>query len=136
MKALVSEAALPRGAASPEIVDLIAPDWERSEVVLSVLEPRPWTGGAEQVRQHEDKLNNYFAYVLDGFLVRQYPAYADLAVRIRVDCVAPPGEAERPFFQAAGRFAAAHGIAFEVRVVDDPFGPEAGGRAAWETVPG
>lgn len=118
----------PRGAHNPRIVDLIARDPERDEVVLAILEPRPWDGSDERLRQLEDKLNAYFGYVLDGFLVRDYPAYRDLPVCVRLDCVEEPGEAERPFMAAAARFCSAHGLRFAVRVVDDPFAE----KAPWE----
>lgn len=118
----------PRGAHNPRIVDLIALDPGRDEVVLAILEPRPWDGTDGRLLQLEDKLNAYFGYVLDGFLVRDYPGYQDLPVCVRLDCVEEPGEAERPFLAAAARFCSAHGLRFAVRVVDDPFAK----RAPWE----
>lgn len=120
----------PRGAHNPRIVDLIVRDPERDEVVLAILEPRPWDGSEARLRQLEDKLNAYFGYVLDGFLARDYPDYAELPVCVRLDCVEEPGEPERPFMAAASRFCAAHGLRFAVRVVDDPFGR----KAPWEEV--
>ncbi len=111
----------PRGVENPRIVDLITHDRERDEVVLAILEGRPWSGGEEQLQQLEDKLNAYFGYVLDGFLVRDYPQYLGVPVVIRLDCAAEPGAAERPFLGAAAHFSAANGLRFEVNVVDDPF---------------
>jgi Family of unknown function (DUF6572) len=122
----------PRGVENPKIVDLVSADPESGEVVLAILEGRPWTGGEEQLRQLEDKLNAYFGYVLDGFLVRDYPDYEGMPVAIRLDCVAEPGPAERPFLGAAAHFSAAHGLRFEVRVVADPFAK----KAPWEAAPG
>lgn len=118
----------PRGAHNPRIVDLIARDPERDEVVLAIFEPRPWDGSRRRLLQLEDKLNSYFGYVLDGFLAREYPDYDGMPVCIRLDCIEEPGEAEKPFMAAAARFSAAHGLRFEVRVVDDPFAR----RAPWE----
>ncbi|MEM7050018.1 MAG: DUF6572 domain-containing protein [Acidobacteriota bacterium] len=118
-----------RGVENPRIIDLLAFEEERGEVVLSILEGRPWALDSHaQLEQLEDKLNSYFNYVLDGFLAKEYPDYEDLPVCIRLDCVAAPGEAERPFLEAATRFCAAEGLRFEVRVVDDPFAR----RGDWE----
>ena len=117
-----------RGVENSRIVDLVSHDRERDEVVLAILEARPWSGDEDQLRQLEDKLNAYFGYVLDGFLVRDYPQYEGVAVVIRLDCVAEPGVAERPFLGAAAHFSAAHGLRFEVRVVADPFAE----KAPWE----
>lgn len=110
------------------MVDLITTDPARGEVVLAILEPRPWDGSDERLRQLEDKLNAYFGYVLDGFLARDYPDYDGMPVCVRLDCVAEPGEAERPFMAAAARFCAAHGLRFAVEVVADPFAR----KAPWE----
>lgn len=117
-----------RGVENAKIVDLITVDPGSGEVVLAILEGRPWTGDEEQLRQLEDKLNAYFGYVLDGFLVRDYPDYEGRPVAIRLDCVAEPGPTERPFLGAAAHFSAAHGLRFEVRVVADPFAR----KGAWE----
>jgi len=112
----------PRGVENPRIVDLIAPDPVEGEVVLAILEGRLWTGGRAQLEQHEEKLNSYFAYVLDGHLAKQYPQYRDLPVRIELRCAEAPGEPERPFLAAAARFAASQGMRFVVEVDPDPFG--------------
>lgn len=120
----------PRGVENPRIVDLIAPDPAEGEVVLVILEGRLWTGGRAQLAEHEEKLNSYFAYVLDGHLATQYPQYADMPVRIELRCADVPGEAEKPFFAAAAKFAESQGMRLVVEVDPDPFGRH---RAPWES---
>ena len=112
-----------RGVENPRVVDLILPDPERGEVVLKILEPRPWGSDPRQLHQLEDKLNAYFGYVLDGFLVEQYPQYEGVNVRIQLECAEPPGDFEREFLDAAMFFSARHDVRLVVRVVDDPLGP-------------
>lgn len=118
-----------RGVENPRIVDLISPDRDRGEVVLKILEPRPWGSDPRQLHQLEDKLNSYFSYVLDGFLAEQYPDYREMPVHIQLECAGVPGEGEQDFLAAARGFAARHGIRFTIEVVDDPLG----GPAPWET---
>jgi hypothetical protein len=118
-----------RGVENPRIVDLVTEDTGRGEVVLAVLEPRRWTGGAKQLGEHEEKLNAYFSYVLDGHLVRQYPRYTDMPVRIELRCAEEPGPSERPFLAAVTRFCAENGLRFAVQVTHDPLG----GSAPWES---
>ena len=118
-----------RGVENPRIVDLISEDTERGEVVLALMEPRRWSGGRQQLDQHEEKLNAYFGYVLDGHLARQYPQYLDMPVRIELRCAEEPGDGERPFLAAVSRFCAENGLRFAVRVTPDPLG----GEAPWET---
>jgi len=116
-----------RGVENPRIVDLIREDEERGEVVLVVAEPRRWTGGRQQLGEHEEKLNAYFEYVLGGHLAKQYPQYVDMPVRIELWCVEEPGEAERPFLAAVARFCAENGLKFAVKVTPEPLST-----APWE----
>jgi len=117
-----------RGVANPRIIDLVAADPETGEVVLKIFEPRPWGAVDRQLHQLEDKLNAYFGYVLDGFLAEQYPQYRDRPVRILLECVAEPGDGERPFLEAAASFAETHGLGFGVETVAEP----RHWRAPWE----
>jgi hypothetical protein len=105
-----------RGVHNPRVVDLIHLDSERDEVVLLMLEERPWGTLPEQLRQLEAKFNSYLAYVLDGHMVKQYPQYAGKRVCVRLDCAAPPGEGERAMLTAMGNFAASENLSFEVNV--------------------
>lgn len=119
-----------RGVENPRVVDLIAADRRSGEIVLSLLEPRPWHGGREQLEQHDEKLDAYFVYVLDGHLARDYPEYRGMPARIELVCAEEPGDAERPFLAAVSRAAAENGLRFVVRVDPDPFRR----RAPWEEV--
>jgi len=87
-------------------------------VVLKIFEPRPWGAVDGQLHQLEDKLNAYFNYILDGFLVQQYPRYRDLPVRVHLECVEEPDDGETPFLVAASRFAEAHGLRFTWKQVE------------------
>jgi hypothetical protein len=127
----LSEAYERRGAHNPRIVDLVTSDPETGEVVLAVLEARPWSGGRRQLEEHEEKLDSYFGYVLDGHLARDYPLYRDLPVRLELVCAEEPGEEQRPFLAAVARFAVEHGLRFVIRVDPDPLG----GPAPWEQGP-
>jgi hypothetical protein len=111
------EAREPRGVHNPRVVDLIRHDVERDSVELLMLEERPWGAVPEQLRQLEEKFNRYLGYVLDGFLAQQYPQYRGKPVRFRLDCAAPPGDAERKLLEAMKRFAAGQDIDFEVNVI-------------------
>ena len=107
----------PRGVHNPRVVDLIELDRETGEVVLVMLEERPWGSDPAQLRQLEAKLNSYLSYVLDGFLSRHYPEYEGRSVRFELHCAAPPRDEERPFLTAARNFAAGEGIGFAVAAI-------------------
>ena len=112
-------AAEPRGVFNPRVVDLVSWDAEREEVLLTMLEVRPWESDEEQLRQLEDKFNAYLSYVLDGHMVQQYPEYEGCRVRFELECASSPREDERPFLTAMGNFAAAEQIEFVVTVTAD-----------------
>jgi len=115
----MSEPIEERGVQNPRVVDLISQDGETGEVVLTMLELRPWGSAPDQIRQVEDKFNSYLGYVLAGYLEREYPQYAGLPVVFRLDCAQAPGPQERAFLAAATRFAAGEKIRFVVRVPED-----------------
>jgi hypothetical protein len=104
------------GVQNPQLMDLITVDPASGDVVLVMMERRHWGESPLQLRQMEEKINRYLAFVLDGFLVQQHPKFLDKPVRIRLDCAeAPQGEAVR-FLEAATQAIAAEGLTFEVKV--------------------
>ena len=110
----------PRGVFNPHVVDLISYDEGSAEVVLLMIEERPWNGGETQIREVEAKFNAYLEYVLGGHMVKQYPDYEGKAVRFQLDCVENPPSEWRNFFTAMTNFAAAEDIRVVVSVVQQP----------------
>ena len=106
---------LKRGVENPAVVDLIDWDAGSSEVVLTVIEERPWGSHAEQLPQLQEKLNSYLDYVLDGFMAEDYPEYGQKPVRFELDCAAEPGAAEQGFLNAFRNFASTQSIRFVVK---------------------
>ena len=106
----------PRGVHNPRVIDLITPDESSGEVVLVMLEERPWQSDPEQLRQLEAKFNAYLEYALGGHLVKQYPEYADRPVRVQLECAENPRPADGAFFTAMANFAAGENIRFIVAV--------------------
>ena len=106
----------PRGVHNPRVIDLITPDPNSGEVVLVMLEERPWQSDPEQLRQLEAKFNSYLEYALGGHLVKHYPEYADRPVRFQLECAENPRPADSAFFTAMANFAAGEDIRFVVAV--------------------
>jgi hypothetical protein len=107
---------LPRGVHNPRVVDLITDDPATGEVVLVMLEERPWEASPDQLRELEAKFNAYLEYVLGGHMAKQYPAYAERPVRFQLDCAENPRSQDRAFFTAMSNFAASEKIRLVVRV--------------------
>ena len=106
----------PRGVHNPRVIDLITPDPSSGEVVLVMIEERPWQSDPEQLRQLEAKFNAYLEYALGGHLVKQYPEYVDRPVRFQLECIENPRPADSAFFTAMANFAAGENIRFVVAV--------------------
>ena len=111
---------LPPGITDPRVIDLISLDPEANEVVLLMLEERPWGTVSNQLEQLDDKYNSYVSYVLDGHLAKQYPQYADKAVRIQLDCASPPGAQEQVRINAMRNFAVSERLRFRMNVIAAP----------------
>jgi hypothetical protein len=104
------------GVENAKIVDLLEVDPVSGDVVLVMIERRPWGADPRQFQQIEEKINRYLGYALDGHLAEHYPRYQGKHVRIRLDCAeAPAGEALR-FVDAAAHATSAHGVEFVAQV--------------------
>jgi hypothetical protein len=105
------------GVENPEIIDLITADAGTGEVVLRIIERRAWGSDPKQLAQFDEKLNRYLAYVLDGFLGRQYPQYEGRPVRVEIVCAAPPtDERVLRFFEGVEMVCEENGIGLSLRV--------------------
>ena len=113
----------PRGVHNPRVVDLITGDAVAGEVVLVMLEERPWDSHPEQLRQLEAKFNSYLEYALGGHLAKQYPEYAERPVRFQLECAENPRPADSAFFTAMANFAAGESIRFVVMVTQPSVAP-------------
>jgi len=108
------------GVQNPAVIDLITTDADADNVVLVMIERRPWGSSREQFKQIEEKVNRYMGYALDGFLVEHYPQHEGRPVRIRLDCAEQPhGEAER-FVEAMAQSVQAYGLGFAISVLPPP----------------
>ena len=110
----------PRGVHNPRVIDLITPDANSGEVVLVMVEERPWQSDPEQMRQLEAKFNSYLEYALGGHLAKQYPEYAERPVRFQLECAENPRPADGAFFTAMANYAAGENIRFVVMVTQTP----------------
>jgi hypothetical protein len=103
-----------RGVQNPGVVDLISPDDDTGEVVLTILEEREWGSVPTQLNELQEKLNSYLSYVLDGFLVVEYPQYKARPVRVDLDCAGEPRAEDRGFLTAFRNYADTQSIRFVV----------------------
>lgn len=80
------------GVANPAVIDLFGFDAAKGEVLLVMNEPRPWTGGDEQLHELQEKFNAYASFVLDGEMTGTHPELGGKLARIQLRCEEMPGE--------------------------------------------
>lgn len=112
----------PKGMEHAGVIDLLVFDQSSGEVLLTMVETRPWTAGSLQLFQLQEKLNAYLSFILDGEMLETYPQFAGKPVRLRLECATPPGPEETPFLQHVYEQTLLQGIAFEVAVLGDAIG--------------
>jgi len=115
---MVAEFGAP-GVENARVVDLISVDPSSDQVVLTMIERRPWGADERQFQQIEEKINRYMGYALDGFLAEHYPEYEGKRVQIRLECAEEPHGEAVLFVKAASRAASDHGLELVV-VVSSP----------------
>jgi hypothetical protein len=110
------EAREERGVQNPKVIDLIALDGKTDQVIVSMVEDRPWGHSEEQLDQLQEKFNNYVDYVLDGWLYSQYPQYVGKKVVIEIQGIHEPDAQQNRFFEAMQRFCQENNLGFHVTV--------------------
>ncbi len=114
-----------RGVEHAHVIDLIADDSKTSEVVLIMLEERPWDGSEVRLFQLQEKINSYLSFALDGEMEEAYPKFSGRKLRLQLDCLDYPDEGVVEFLGAVREQIGFQGINLEVRVMGD--GQQGGG---------
>ena len=107
----------PRGVEHAGVIDFLGYDSTKGEVVLKIVEKRPWDGSELQLFQLQEKLNAYMSFILDGEMSDAFPQFAEKPVRLRLECVNPPHPEAVAFLQAVYDQSALQGVAFEVEAM-------------------
>lgn len=107
----------PSGLEQAGVIDFLGFNADQNEVLLVLVEGRPWDLESDQPFQLQEKLNAYLSFVLDGEMADSYPSFVNKPVRIRLECVTPPPEELYPFLQLVHDQCSLQGIAFEVEVM-------------------
>ncbi|SRR5258707_10157769 len=109
----------PRGIEHAHVIDIVADDAKTGEVVLIMLEPRPWDGSELRLFQLQEKINAYLSFALDGEMADAYPALAGKPLRLQVDCVTMPDSTVVEFLSTVREQIAFQCINLEVRVMGE-----------------
>lgn len=105
------------GVQNPNVLDMITYDPKSDEAVLVMIETREWDGSRERMSQILEKTNRYLDYALHGGLERQYPDMKGKAVRLRLDCLAPPDAETEKYIEKLRSAIAPLGMKFVVELL-------------------
>jgi uncharacterized protein DUF6572 len=80
------------GLGNSGVIDLFAVDQKTGDVLLVMNEPRPWSGGEEQLHELQEKFNTYASFILDGEMTEAHPELKGRTVRIELRCHHMPSD--------------------------------------------
>jgi hypothetical protein len=103
------------GADNQNLIDVVAqtPD---GDIVMGMVESRPWTSEPSRIGQLETKFETYRRFILEGGLAAHVPYPAGTRIRVQLVCVAaPPKEITAVIASARDRLGR-HGILLGVDV--------------------
>jgi len=87
------------GVENPKVIDLVTIT-TAGDVVLVMIDDRPWDGGVVRLAQLQDKINHYLAFALDGDMFVKFPQTRGRPLSLRLDCSTEPDARTREFLVA------------------------------------
>ena len=102
------------------VIDVIAHDSKKGEVVLVMNEPNKWEGSDEQLLALQERFNAYVSFLLDGELAEAHPELAGKPARIELRCGHIPDQSAIELLGLIHDQLAFQEIRLEVVVKNDP----------------
>ncbi len=102
------------------VIDLIAHDPKRDEVVLVMNEPNQWAGSDEQLLALQERFNAYVSFLLDGEMAADHPDLGGKPARIELRCTHVPDTRALELLGMIHDQLAFQEIKLEVTVRNDP----------------
>ena len=84
--------AVATGVANPAVIDMFALDRQADEVLLVMMEDRPWDGSDDRLHQVQEKFNAYVSFLLDGEMLAEHPELEGKRARIELRCADMPDD--------------------------------------------
>lgn len=106
------------GISDTDVIDLVAED-AAGDVLLVMVEVRPWLRAPTQLEQLRKKINTYAHFVLGGQLVDLYPDFRGRAVHIQLNCPQPPTKEVSDLMARFEAKLAPLGVGLRVKVLPD-----------------
>jgi acetolactate synthase small subunit len=101
------------------VIDVIAENPKRREVVLVMNEPDEWDSSDEELLALQERFNAYVSFLLDGELAEVHPELVGKPARIELRCGQMPGARALEFLGLIHDQLAFQEIKLEVIVTND-----------------
>ena len=72
------------------VIDVIAEDKKRGEIVLVMNDPNEWDSSDERLFSLQERFNAYVSFLLDGEMAEAHPELAGKPARIELRCAHIP----------------------------------------------
>jgi len=105
------------GVENPTVIDFVGYNPQTDKVTLAMIEERNWDGSEEQLRQLQEKINNYLSFVLDGQLARAYADYKHKKVVFQLNCSFPPDAHTLTFLEQVKNARVQYDIEWVIKVI-------------------
>jgi len=102
------------GVHNPNVIDLIGHHPETDIVSSGMVEEREWDGSEQRLLELEEKIQNYFSFIVDGQLARMYPNYLGKPIEMKLFCVTLPDAKTNRFIENVKTKLADYKIGFVV----------------------
>jgi hypothetical protein len=110
------EGSVAAGVENTGVIDRIEFDAAVGQVVLGMVEWRPWSGDDLQLYQLQEKFNAYLSFALDGEMAEVYPDLEGRPLKLVLECGAEPDPRTRHLLGLINRQISFQGIRLEVRI--------------------
>lgn len=105
-----------KGAHNPNTIDAIAHNPQTHELILIMIEIRPWDGSNKRLLELQNKINLYLEFIVDGHLKQKYPDIDEKKISIRLDCCYEPDDKTMELLNAIMAQIEQYEVSISVRV--------------------
>jgi uncharacterized protein DUF6572 len=107
------------------LIDVIAHDPKRGEVVLVMNDSNEWDGSDDQLLNLQERFNAYVSFLLDGEMAEAHPELVGKPTRIELRCTHMPDSRALELLGLIHDQLAFQEIKMEVVIRNDPPSPKA-----------
>ena len=99
---------------NPNTIDFVGHNPQTDIVTLGMVEEREWDGSEQRRLELEEKIQNYFSFIVDGQFAKTYPTYANKPMEMKLSCETSPDIETGRFIETVKARLAEYNIGFVI----------------------